>query len=54
MALSVIMRDMETKFKKMQSNWVIFANRPAKNIFVNHFEVTQNKLKPQKECNCNE
>ena len=52
MSMSILMRNSKSKLPRLKSNWIIFGNRPAKNIFRSHFEVTQLRLKPQKTCNC--
>ncbi len=52
MALSYLLRSGSSKLPSMKANWVIFGNRPAPNIFRQHFQVTQILLKPQAECNC--
>lgn len=52
MALSILLRKTKSSFPLLKSNWIIFANRPAKGIFSKHFEVKQMLLQPQKCCNC--
>ena len=54
MALSVLLRNSkENKLPLLVSNWIIWSNRPAKNIFEKHFEAKQLFFAPMKECNCN-
>lgn len=52
MALSVLCRAHKTTMPLLKSNWVIFANRPAKGVFQSHFEAKQMRLKPQRCCSC--
>jgi len=52
MALSIILRNSNSRLPRLKSNWVIFGNRPAKGIFKSHFETKQMLLKPQASCNC--
>lgn len=52
MALSVLLRNSNTSMARLKSNWIIYANRPAKGIFRSHFESTQMLLRPQTVCNC--
>ncbi len=52
MTLSILLRNSHTSMPRLKSNWIIFGNRPAKNIFHTHFEVNQMMLKPQKNCIC--
>jgi molybdopterin/thiamine biosynthesis adenylyltransferase len=52
MALAILLRRSTTSMARLKSNWIIFGNRPAKGIFVSHFESSQMRLKPQELCNC--
>lgn len=52
MALSFLLRGSSPKLPPLKSNWIIFGNRPSKNMFRSHFEVEQMRMRPQKLCNC--
>ena len=52
MALSILLRNSKSSLPLLKSNWIIFANRPAKGIFNNHFEAKQMLLRPQRDCIC--
>lgn len=52
MALSILLRNASSSLPLLKSNWIIFANRPAKGIFNKHFEAKQMLLRPQKDCVC--
>ena len=54
MALSILLRESSVLMPRLKSNWIVYANRPAKGIFRSHFEAKQMLLKPQKVCNCTE
>lgn len=54
MALSLLLKNTDNNsFPRLKSNWIIWGNRPAKNIFKKHFESSQFLLKPQLDCYCN-
>ncbi|MCH8276518.1 MAG: hypothetical protein IIA50_03120 [Bacteroidetes bacterium] len=52
MALYLLLRGSPTSLPQMRANWIIFANRPAKNIFAGHFDVQRMHLTPQRACSC--
>lgn len=52
MALSLLLRGTESPMALLQSNWIIFGNRPTKGIFQTHFEARQMRLVPQRSCMC--
>lgn len=53
MAMSVLLRDTENNsLPTLKSNWIIWGNRPATNIFKKHFESSQFLLRPQEDCHC--